>query len=254
MMKRWMVLPLKDLQPVNDRLDAVQALYSDEETGSTLADHLKSISDLERLISKVAVGKINPREVLQLKRTLVELGPIKALISKMKSPVIQRIADRINPCKELLAKIELMLHEEAAIQIGKGKVIADGYDQELDDLRAISNSGKDYLNDLQKRESERTGITSLKIGFNNVFGYYIEVRNAHKDKVPEEWNRKQTLVNAERYITEELKEYERKILGAEDKIYIIESRLYQELVTAMADYRRAHRDSRELGSWIHWRF
>ncbi|MFT4661638.1 MAG: DNA mismatch repair protein MutS [Patiriisocius sp.] len=236
MMKRWMVLPLKDLQPVNDRLDAVDALYADEETGSALAEHLKSISDLERLISKVAVGKINPREVLHLKRTLVELAPIKALISKMKSPVIQRIGDRINPCEKLLSKIELMLHEEAAIQIGKGKVIADGVDQELDDLRAISFSGKSYLSDLQKRESERTGITSLKIGFNNVFGYYIEVRNTHKDKVPEEWNRKQTLVNAERYITEELKEYERKILGAEDKIYIIESRLYQELVTAMADF------------------
>ena len=236
MMKRWMVLPLKDLKPVQDRLECVQSLYNDEENSFALGERLKSISDLERLISKVAVGKINPREVLQLKRTLLQLGPIKELVSKMSSDIIQGITKRIDPCEKLLSKIESMLHEEAAVQIGKGKVIADGFDKELDDLRAISSSGKDYLADLQKRESERTGITSLKIGFNNVFGYYIEVRNTHKDKVPEEWIRKQTLVNAERYITEELKEYESKILGAEDKIYVIESKLYQDLVYAMSDF------------------
>lgn len=236
MMKRWMVLPLKDLKPVQDRLECVQSLYNDEENSFALGERLKSISDLERLISKVAVGKINPREVLQLKRTLLQLGPIKELVSKMSSDIIQGITERIDPCEKLLSKIESMLHEEAAVQIGKGKVIADGFDKELDDLRAISSSGKDYLADLQKRESERTGITSLKIGFNNVFGYYIEVRNTHKDKVPEEWIRKQTLVNAERYITEELKEYESKILGAEDKIYVIESKLYQDLVYAMSDF------------------
>ena len=236
MMKRWMVLPLKDLKPVQDRLECVQSLYNDEENSFALGERLKSISDLERLISKVAVGKINPREVLQLKRTLLQLGPIKELVSKMSSDIIQGITKRIDPCEKLLSKIESMLHEEAAVQIGKGKVIADGFEKELDDLRAISSSGKDYLADLQKRESERTGITSLKIGFNNVFGYYIEVRNTHKDKVPEEWIRKQTLVNAERYITEELKEYESKILGAEDKIYVIESKLYQDLVYAMSDF------------------
>ncbi|MFT5780524.1 MAG: DNA mismatch repair protein MutS, partial [Crocinitomicaceae bacterium] len=236
MMKRWMVLPLKDLQPIQDRLSAVDALHLDQESGYALGERLKDISDLERLISKVAVGKINPREILQLKRTLVQLAPIKELVGLMESEVLNRISDRLHPCDELLDKIGYMLHDEAAVQIGKGKVIADGFDAELDDLRAVSLSGKDYLDDLQKRESQRTGITSLKIAFNNVFGYYIEVRNSHKDKVPEEWTRKQTLVNAERYITEELKVYESKILGAEEKIYQIESRLYQDLVFAMADF------------------
>ncbi|MFK7786632.1 MAG: DNA mismatch repair protein MutS [Crocinitomicaceae bacterium] len=236
MLKRWMVLPLKDLRPIQDRLDAVQALLSDNESAFALGERLKDISDLERIISKVAVGKINPREILQLKRTLLQLKPIKELISNMKSDVLIKVADRINPCEKLLDTIQKTLHDEAAISIGKGKVIADGFNKELDELRAIAFSGKDYLDQLQQRESERTGITSLKISFNNVFGYYIEVRNTHRDKVPEEWIRKQTLVNAERYITEELKEYESKILGAEEKIHVLESRLFQDLVFGMADY------------------
>lgn len=236
MMKRWMVLPLKDLKPIQDRLSAVDSLKNDEETGFALGEHLQQINDLERLISKVAVGKINPREIVQLKRTLIQMDPIKELIGNQKNEVLSRVSNQINPCNDLLLNIETMLHDEPAIQIGKGKVIADGYNQELDDLRAISFSGKDYLKGIQERESERTGITSLKIDFNNVFGYYIEVRNTHKDKVPEEWTRKQTLVNAERYITDELKEYESKILGAEDKIYTLESKIFQELVLSMADF------------------
>ncbi len=236
LMKRWMVLPLKDLTPIQNRLDAVEAFFKNEDCSYELGERLKQINDLERIISKVAVGKINPREVLQLQRTLKQLNPIKEVIVEMKSDVLNRIADRINPCADLLETISKTIHEDAAVQIGKGKVIADGVNAELDELRAISFSGKDYLQALQERESERTGISSLKISFNNVFGYYIEVRNTHKDKVPEEWIRKQTLVNAERYITEELKEYESKILGAEEKIYALESRLYQDLVFAMADY------------------
>jgi DNA mismatch repair protein MutS len=238
MMKRWTVLPLKDLKPIQDRLSAVESLKADETIGFALGEHLSEINDLERLISKVAVGKINPKEIVQLKRTLVQMEPIKKLIGSQKNKVLSRVSDQINPCKELLETIEKMLHEDPAVQIGKGKVIADGLDKELDDLRAISLSGKDYLKGVQERESEKTGITSLKIAFNNVFGYYIEVRNTHKDKVPEEWTRKQTLVNAERYITEELKEYEAKILGAEDKIYTIESKLYQDLVQSMSDFIR----------------
>lgn len=236
MMKRWMVLPLKGLKPIQDRLDAVQSFYEHEDLSFELSERLKQINDLERLISKVAVGKINPKEVVQLKRTLVQLNPIKELVNQLDTDVLKRIADRINPCIELLEMIEKMLHEDPVLQIGKGKVIADGFNQELDDLRAISYSGKDYLDQLCQRESDRTGIPSLKIGFNNVFGYYLEVRNTHKDKVAEDWVRKQTLVNAERYITEELKEYESKILGAEEKIYALESKLYQDLVYSMADY------------------
>ncbi|MCH2224024.1 MAG: DNA mismatch repair protein MutS [Crocinitomicaceae bacterium] len=236
MMKRWMVLPLKDLKPIQDRLEAVEAFYKNETSAYTLGEHLKEINDLERLISKVAVGKINPREIIQLKRTLVQLDPIKELVGEMGVDVLKRVSDQINPCKALLDSIEKTLHEDPAVQVGKGKVIADGFNQELDELRAISFSGKDYLDQMQKRECERTGIPSLKVAFNNVFGYYLEVRNTHKDKVPEEWIRKQTLVNAERYITEELKEYESKILGAEEKIQVIESRLFQDLVFGMADY------------------
>lgn len=236
MLKRWMVLPLKDLKPIQDRLYAVEALSTDKEASFALGERLKEISDLERIISKVAVGKINPREILQLKRTLLQLKPIKELITGIKSDVLVKLADRINPCEKLLDTIQQTLHDEAAIAVGKGKVIADGFNNELDELRKVAFSGKDYLDQLQQRESERTGITSLKIGFNNVFGYYIEVRNTHKDKVPEEWIRKQTLVSAERYITEELKEYESKILGAEEKIHVLEARLLQDLIFGMADY------------------
>ncbi len=236
MMKRWMVLPLKDIKPIQDRLDAVETFYNNSEVSFELGERLKQIHDLERLISKVAVGKINPKEVISLKRTLSQMQPIKELIAIENSDVLKRIAERINPCSQLLELIDTTMEDDPALHIGKGKVIADGFNAELDELRAISFSGKDYLSELQKRESERTGIPSLKVAFNNVFGYYLEVRNTHKDKVPEEWVRKQTLVNAERYITEELKEYESRILGAEEKILAIETRLFQDLVFTMADY------------------
>lgn len=236
MMKRWMVLPLKDLPPIQKRLEAVATLLEQEEKRFALGERLKEIGDLERLISKVAVGKINPKEIVQLKRTLLQLPPIKELVEGTGVEALVELGKRIDPCKKLLELIVEQLHEEPAIMVGKGKVIADGFNAELDELRSISFSGKDFLDKLQVSESERTGIPSLKIGFNNVFGYYIEVRNTHKDKVPPEWIRKQTLVNAERYITEELKEYESKILGAEEKIHILEARLYQDLVFAMANY------------------
>lgn len=236
MMKRWIVLPLKDKTRIDARLDAVEALIKGEEAQYELTQRLKNIGDLERLISKVAVGKINPKEVNQLKRTLLEIQPIQLLLKKLGADSLLTIADQLNPCEKLIKLIETQLHEDAAIQVGKGSVMADGFNAELDELRGLAHSGKDFLKELQQREAERTGIPSLKVAFNNVFGYYLEVRNTHKDKVPEEWIRKQTLVNAERYITEELKEYESKILGAEERIHVLESRLYQELVLAMADY------------------
>lgn len=237
LLKRWIVLPLKELAPIEARLDAVASLQEDLESATELASHLEEINDLERLISKVAVGRINPKEVIQLNKTLSEIAPIKALFEGGDNE-IARIAGAMDSCNDVIDLIERTLQEEPAGQIGKGKIIADEYNEELDELRAISFSGKDYLDKIQKRESERTGITSLKIGFNNVFGYYIEVRNSHKDKVPEEWHRKQTLVNAERYITEELKEYESKILGAEEKIHVLEGRLYQALIEELTQYIR----------------
>jgi len=236
LMKRWMVLPLKEKKPIESRLNAVDALLSNEEIRYELGERLKDINDLERLASKVAVGKVNPKEVNQLKKTLLQVEPMTSLLEKTKSEALLSIIDRLNPCKKLIDLINEQLDEDAAIQVGKGKVIADGFNKELDELRKLSNSGRTFLEELQKRESERTGITSLKVAFNNVFGYYIEVRNTHKDKVPEEWIRKQTLVSAERYITEELKEYEQKILGAEEKILVLERQLFQELVLSMADY------------------
>lgn len=236
MMKRWVVLPLKEQSRIEDRLEAVAEFIKDNDLSFELGERLKQIGDLERLISKVAVGKINPKEVNQLKRTLQQVAPIQSLLKKTSAKSLNSIADRLNACDDLITLVEKQLAEDAAIQIGKGKVIADGFNEELDELRTLSQSGKTFLQELQERESERTGIPSLKVAFNNVFGYYLEVRNTHKDKVPEEWIRKQTLVNAERYITEELKQYEQKILGAEEKILSIESRLYHELVLAMADY------------------
>jgi len=236
MMKRWIVLPLKEVTPINKRLDAVEALLKHEEVRFELGQRLKEINDLERLASKVAVGKVNPKEVNQLRKTMLQIQPIQELLKKTKSDALLSIVDRLNPCEKLVELINTQLDEDAAIQVGKGKVIADGFNAELDELRRLSNSGKSFLEEMQQRESERTGITSLKVAFNNVFGYYIEVRNTHKDKVPEEWVRKQTLVSAERYITEELKEYEHKILGAEEKILILERQLFQELIFSMADY------------------
>lgn len=236
MMKRWIVLPLKDEQPINQRLQAVAYLKDAEQVAYEIGERLKEIGDIERLISKVAVGKVNPKEVMQLRRTLAQIEPIQSNLSAATDVGLKRIASQLNPCNSLMQLIDQTLVDDPAIQVGKGFIIREGCHAELDELRIISMNGKDYLEDLQNRESERTGIPSLKVAFNNVFGYYLEVRNTHKDKVPEEWIRKQTLVNAERYITEELKEYETKILGAEEKIHAIESRLFQELVLSMADY------------------
>lgn len=239
MLKRWIVLPLKELKAINERLDAVNYLYKNDEPNYGLGQRLKEIGDLERLISKVAVGRVNPKEIKQLESTLRQVKPIKELLLNTESDALKSIAEKLDPCEKLIEAIATTFVEEPAVQIGKGYIIAEGYHTELDELRQIAFSGKDYLEGVQIRESEKTGIPSLKISFNNVFGYYLEVTNTHKDKVPESWIRKQTLVNAERYITEELKEYEHKILGAEDKIHAIESRLYQEFVLGMAEYIRA---------------
>ena len=237
MLKRWMVLPLKNKAPIERRLSVVSFLKEHQELSFELSQRLKNIGDLERLISKVAVGKVNPKEVAHLKRTLTEIPNIKALLQKKSNPKgLTEMLNKLDPCEKLVGLIDQTLAEEPAGQFGKGEVIHSGWNKELDELREIAYHGKDFLAEMQKRESDRTGIPSLKIAFNNVFGYYIEVRNAHKDKVPEEWIRKQTLVNAERYITEELKTYEHKILGAEEKILSLEQRLFQELILEMADY------------------
>lgn len=236
LMKRWTVLPLKDLEQINKRLNAVEGLYSEGELEFELGERLKNIYDLERLISKVAVGKVNPKEIIQLKRTISQMAPIKALLGSVKNAELKFLASALDSCETLLELISQTLDEEPSIQIGKGPVIAQGFNNELDELRSIAFSGKDFLDQIVTREIERTGISSLKISFNNVFGYYIEVRNTHKDKVPEEWIRKQTLVNAERYITDELKEYETKILGAEEKIYALESRLFQDLIYQVSEF------------------
>jgi DNA mismatch repair protein MutS len=237
MLKRWMVLPLKNKGPIERRLSIVSFLKEHQELSFELSQRLKNIGDLERLISKVAVGKVNPREVAHLKRTLTEIPSIKTLLQKKSNPKgLTEMLNKLDSCEKLVALIDRTLAEEPAGQFGKGEVIHSGWNKELDELREIAYHGKDFLAEMQKRESERTGIPSLKIAFNNVFGYYIEVRNAHKDKVPEEWIRKQTLVNAERYITEELKVYEQKILGAEEKILVLEQRLFQELILEMGAY------------------
>lgn len=236
LLKRWLVLPLKDRVAVEERLEIVDYLYTHHEVQFELTQRLREIGDLERLISKVAVGKINPREIAHLKRILNHLPPLKKLLESNNHKPITELNAQLNACTPLVALISKYLQEEPAAQIGKGKVIADGVSTELDELRNISFVGKDYLEKLQNKEADRTGIPSLKISFNNVFGYYIEVRNTHKDKVPQDWIRKQTLVNAERYITEELKEYETKILGAEEKILSIETTLFQQLVLDMSSY------------------
>src|SRR5690606_26261109 len=201
-----------------------------------LQGNIRQIGDLERLISKIGLQKANPREIVQLKRALIAIDEIKVICDQVNQSSVKRIAEQINPCVSIKDKIERELQADPPILITKGKVMADGLNPELDRLRKISYGGKDYLLELQKKEAEITGITSLKIAFNNVFGYYLEVSNTHKDKVPQEWIRKQTLVNAERYITPELKEYEDQILGAEEKIHALESQLFNELVATIADY------------------
>ena len=236
LMKKWLIMPLKEKTPIGDRLQMVEAFYEDEELRDELESLLKHIADLERLISKVAVGRINPREMILLKRSLLQIMPVKELLTKSKIPQLHKLADQINPCEFLLNKIETELKEEVPIVSNLGNLIKDGVDNELDELRKIAFSGKDFLVQIQQREIQNTGISSLKIAYNKVFGYYLEVTNSHKDKVPVEWIRKQTLVNAERYITEELKQYEEKILGAEDKIHVIEQRIFNELVISAADF------------------
>ena len=230
MLKRWMVLPLKDLAPIQERLNVVEHLTSSTDFIEALQSEIKRIGDLERLISKVAVNRVNPKEILQLSRALECLVEVKKHCNEQKNPSLAKLADQINLCTTLKESIQTRLKEDPPVVLSKGNVIADGVNSELDELRKISFSGKDFLRKIQERESEATGIPSLKIAYNNVFGYYLEVRNTHKDKVPETWIRKQTLVNAERYITEELKEYEAKILGAEEKISVLETRLFNELV------------------------
>jgi DNA mismatch repair protein MutS len=236
LLKRWISLPLKDIQPVNERLDIVQYLVDNSSSGDEIAGLIRQIGDLERLISKVAVNRINPREVVQLKRALNAIEPLRELCNKSDCLPLIQMAEQMNPCRLIAERINKELNNDPPAQLNRGSVIARGISDELDELRTILYSGKDYLADLQARESERTGITSLKISFNNVFGYYIEVRNTHKDKVPPEWIRKQTLVSAERYITEELKEYEGKILGAEEKIISLETKLFTDLVLAIIEY------------------
>lgn len=236
MLRRWMVLPLKELAPINERLEIVNYFLQQEDFKEVINHNLREVGDLERIISKVATTRINPKEILQLNRALKAIEPIKEICSLASCKPLPLLADQLNICKTLSARIQKEIHFDAAIAVGKGQVIADGINAELDELRGLQTSGKEYLEKIRLREIEATGISSIKISFNNVFGYYIEVTNTHKDKVPANWIRKQTLVNAERYITEELKEYETKILGAEEKIYKLESELLSDLVFAMIDY------------------
>ncbi|WP_233522719.1 MULTISPECIES: DNA mismatch repair protein MutS [unclassified Bacteroides] len=236
LLKRWMVFPLKDEKPINERLNVVEYFFREPEFKEMIEEQLHLIGDLERIVSKVAVGRVSPREVVQLKIALQAIEPIKEACSAADNPSLNRIGEQLNLCVSIRDRIAKEIKNDPPLLINKGGFIQDGVNEELDELRKIAFSGKDYLLQIQQRESELTGIPSLKIAYNNVFGYYIEVRNAHKDKVPQEWIRKQTLVNAERYITQELKEYEEKILGAEDKILVLETKLYNDLVLALTEF------------------
>lgn len=236
LLKRWIVFPLKDVKPINERLDVVEYFFREPDFKDFIEEKLHLIGDLERIVSKAAVGRISPREVVQLKVALQAIEPIKNACLNAENESLRRIGEQLNLCVSIRDKIAREIKNDPPLLVNKGGVIADGVNEELDELRRIAYSGKDYLLQIQQREIEQTGIPSLKIAYNNVFGYYIEVRNTHKDKVPAEWIRKQTLVNAERYITQELKEYEEKILGAEDKILILETRLYNELVMALSEF------------------
>lgn len=236
LMRRWVAFPLKDVDSINKRLTAVEHLINHPDFTNELKSHIKNVGDLERLVSKVAVGKVNPRELVQLRVALENVNPVKELCNNSKESNLKYIAEQLNSCQTILDRITNEINEDCPVQIIKGGVISKGVSEELDDLRSIAHSGKDFLMQIQQRESEQTGIPSLKVSFNNVFGYYIEVRNTHKEKVPQEWIRKQTLVSAERYITAELKEYEEKILGAEGKILQIETTLFNELVSSVSEY------------------
>ena len=236
LLKRWMVFPLKDVQPINERLNVVEYFFRKPDFKELIEEQLHLIGDLERIISKVAVGRVSPREVVALKVALQAVEPIKEACMDADNASLNHIGEQLNICRSIRDRIDKEVNNDPPLLINKGGVIKSGVNAELDELRQISYSGKDYLLQVQQRESELTGIPSLKIGYNNVFGYYIEVRNVHKDKVPQEWIRKQTLVNAERYITQELKEYEEKILGAEDKILVLETQLYTELVQSLSEF------------------
>ena len=236
LLRRWMVMPLKEQKPIEERLNVVEFLIEDDQLRESLSHEIKQIGDLERLISKIGLLKANPREVMQLKRALQAASNIKSLCEKTNNSALKLIAEQINHCLSIREKIEGSLQSDPPVLIVKGGVIADGVDEDLDRLRNIAFGGKGFLLEMQKREAEITGIPSLKIAFNNVFGYYLEVTHTHKDKVPADWMRKQTLVNAERYITPELKEYEEQILGAEEKILAIETRLYNELVFSLSEF------------------
>ncbi|WP_299090976.1 DNA mismatch repair protein MutS [uncultured Bacteroides sp.] len=236
LLKRWLVFPLKDVLPINERLNVVEYFFRQPDFKELIEEQLHLIGDLERIISKVAVGRVSPREVVALKVALQAIEPIKEACMEADNASLNRIGEQLNICKSIRDRIEKEINNDPPLLINKGGVIKSGVNAELDELRRIAYSGKDYLLQIQQRESELTEIPSLKIGYNNVFGYYIEVRNTHKDKVPQEWIRKQTLANAERYITQELKEYEEKILGAEDKILILETQLYMELVQALSEF------------------
>ena len=236
LLKRWIALPLKNIQPINERLDVVETFVTDSELRKNVAENIKPIGDLERLVSKVALARITPREVLQLKNSLDAVVPIKKLCASANNATLKKIAEQLNPCDTIRERIATQINVDAPNQLNKGNVIAPNVSEELDELREIAYSGKDHLAQMQQRQAKITGISSLKISYNNVFGYYFEVRNVHKQRVPNTWVRKQTLVSAERYINEELKEYETKILGAEEKILNIETKLYTDLVLALSDY------------------
>ena len=236
LMRRWVQMPLKEVALIEERLTVVDALVRDAELREKLGQQVKLVGDLERLVTKAAVGRINPREMVQLRRSLEAVEQVRQLCSSSGSEALQQIAEKLNPCTLLVERIRREVVEDPPAKVEKGGVIANGVDNELDELRSISGSGKDFLMSLQQRESEATGITSLKVGFNNVYGYYFEVYNTHKDKVPPEWVRRQTLTNAERYITPELKEYEEKILGAEGRILALETKLFSQLMAAVTEY------------------
>ena len=236
MLRRWMVFPLKDVTPIQQRLDVVDYFFKDPDFRQLVGEQFQRIGDLERIISKVAVGRVSPREVVQLKNALQALQPVKAACMKASNESLRRIGEQLQLCETIRDRIEHEIQPDPPLLLNKGGVIADGYDTELDELRQISRNGKDYLIQIQEREVEQTGIASLKVGYNNVFGYYLEVRNMYKDKVPENWVRKQTLAQAERYITEELKAYEEKILGADERIMMLEDKLFRELIVDMQPY------------------